>query len=287
MRPATIAPSADRSVSTTVRRPTEGAGIAAEERFEEQKHKQVYSKIRKEDLRMEPSDWTRFDGCTIPHPNPYFESVLRLGDVRDKTVLDAGCGDGWLSVILAKRGAAHVDAFDISEVAVRLAKARAEMNGVAGRVTVEHGSMYDIPWPASHYDVIAGQGILHHVRDKELCAKELHRVLKPGGVAVFKEPLGESPFLQRLRRFVPVASDAPEDPDHWKDQITLAQLDPFRELFDVTWRVHHLFSRLEKVLPFKRLVSWIADLDMMLLRRVPFLRRYARSIVIELRPRSV
>lgn len=271
-------------ISEGIQRSNEEVGVSVEEQFEEHKHEEIYSRIRVENLKMKPSDWTKFEGCTTPHPNPYFHAVLRLGDLRGKTVLDVGCGDGWLSVILAKRGAARVDAFDISKVAVRLARERAIVNGVADRVAVKYASIYDIPWPDHRYDLVTGHAILHHVRNKSLCAREIRRVLKPDGLAVFKEPLGNSPWLERLRLHIPVPSEAPDDPEHWKDQIRVKQLEPFREMFEVSSREFHLFSRLDRVLKSRKLVSAISRLDMALLDRIPLLRRYAREIVIELRP---
>jgi ribosomal protein L11 methylase PrmA len=77
------------------------------------------------------------------HANPTVEDFRERSG--DKTVLDAGCGDGWFSVILAKRGAASVNAFDISGEAVRLAKTRARVNGVSDCVKVKKASIYVIP----------------------------------------------------------------------------------------------------------------------------------------------
>lgn len=47
-----------------------------------------------------------------------------------------------------------------------------------------------------------GNAILHHV-NLQAAALELHRVLKPGGMAVFAEPLGHSPLLGLARRNLP------------------------------------------------------------------------------------
>ncbi len=272
------------SISERLQRSSEETGVSVEEQSEEQRHEEIYSKIPDENLKMKPPDWNKFDGCASPHPDPYFHALLQLGDVRGKTVLDVGCGGGWLSVILAKRGAARVDAFDISKAAVRLARKRAAVNGVGDRVTVKHASIYDIPWPDDHYDLITGHAILHHVRNKSLCAEEIRRVVKPDGLAVFKEPLGNSAWLEHLRLHMPVPSEAPDDPEHWKDQIRVKQLEAFRERFDITWREFHLFSRLDRVVKSRKILWAINRFDMALLDRVSFLRWYARQIVIELRP---
>lgn len=52
-----------------------------------------------------------------------------IGDVKHKRVLDAGCGYGFYSILLAKRGA-MVTGIDISEKMIALAKNNAEKASV-------------------------------------------------------------------------------------------------------------------------------------------------------------
>src|SRR5688500_713616 len=174
-----------------------------EEREEAKKHDVIYGNPDLERLRMRPSDWEKFDGIDEPL-DAYTGSMLRLGDIRGMHVLDAGCGDGWLSVILAKRGAAFVDAFDVSPEGVRVARQRAELNGVAARCHFEAASFYSIPFGDESADVVIGQSILHHLGHKDRAAEELFRVMKPGARAIFREPFGNSLWLERVRLMVPV-----------------------------------------------------------------------------------
>ena len=211
--------------------------------------------------------------------NPYFESLKWLGDVRGKHVLDVGCGTGLFSVILAKRGAALVEGFDISPEAVRAAELTAEKNGVSDRCRFRVGSVYDIPWDAGTFDVVAGQAILHHVRDKVKAAEELHRVMAPGARAVFHECLGNSLVAERLRLLVPVWSQT-DEPDHWKDKIKYSQLEPFTHLFSVRYQEFELLYWISRVIPSA--APTLRKMDGVLLRWIKPLRRYARAIVIEL-----
>lgn len=57
------------------------------------------------------------------------------------TVLDVGTGSGVLAIAAAKLGASSVLALDADPVAVRVARENVAANRVAGRVTVEHGSL--------------------------------------------------------------------------------------------------------------------------------------------------
>jgi SAM-dependent methyltransferase len=252
----------------------------AEEQFEIAKHAEVYRCDAASALVMEPDDWEKLDRARPL--NAYFASMIRLGDVRGRHILDAGCGDGWLSVILAKRGA-RVTGFDLSPHAIQLARARIAANDVAACVHVEAASFYNLPFPDGAFDAAIGQAILHHIRDKRQAAVELHRVLRPGAYAYFVEAFRGSDVLERLRLLIPVASEAPEDPDHWKDKLTYADLAAFDGRFEVRAEEYQLLSRLGRVLHARWFVAGLNRLDRWLLRAFPFLRRYARTVLIELR----
>lgn len=196
-------------------------------------------------------------------------------------MLDAGCGDGWLSVILGKRGAV-VDAFDISVEGIRTAERRAELNGVGSRCRFTVGSFYSIPFPDESFDAVIDQSILHHLGHKDQAAAELYRVMKPGARAVFAEPFGNSLWLERLRLLIPVESQAPEDPTEWARQFKDTDLEAFRAWFEVQVEEYHLFSRFERILSSKRLIDGLGRLDRRLLPSMRWLRPYARSVVVEL-----
>jgi len=256
-----------------------------EEVSESQRHDGIYAQHRAQKRRaLTPDDWERFDRITVPM-HPYHASVIWLGDVRGKRVLDVGCGDGWYSVLLAKRGAT-VSGFDISAEGVEAAREWAEANGVAGSCGFTVGSVYDIPYPDGSFDLVAGQSILHHVADKGKVARELARVLRPGGSGVFHEPFGDSLALEWLRRLVPVSSAAPDDPDQWKQQIKYGELQPFRDQFEVGVHEFELLTRLERVITRKGFGDWLRSVDHQLFLRFPFLRRFARAVVITLRKRD-
>src|ERR1041384_8341370 len=82
-----------------------------------------------------------------------------LGDVRGKTILEYGCGDGLNTVILANRGA-HVIALDISAELLAVARKRLEVNG-CDQVELLIGSAHTLPLPDESIDVVFGMAILH------------------------------------------------------------------------------------------------------------------------------
>src|SRR6185369_6445558 len=115
-------------------------------------------------------------------------SALLLGDIAGKQVLDYGCGMGEESIYLAKLGG-HVTGIDISEVGVASLKRRAAHNKLDVRALEMRAD--PTAFEAESFDVIHGLGILHHV-GIEAGLAEVHRLLRPGGIGVFLEPVGDS-----------------------------------------------------------------------------------------------
>ena len=255
-----------------------------EERREIARHNVLYKERRPSRLALEPADWQKFDAIGTPL-SAYHAAVLRLGDLRAARVLDLGCGDGWFSVILAKRGA-RVTACDLSVEAARTGRARGVANGVDTTTSFAVASAYEIPFREHAFDLVAGMAILHHLSDKPRVAAEISRVLRPGGRAVFMEPLGESLLLERLRRLVPVRSEAEDDPDQWATQFKRHELGFFQDNFVVDCEVFHILSRLDRVTSSETVKRVLGHVDRQLLKRVPALRRFGRSIVVELRKSS-
>jgi 2-polyprenyl-3-methyl-5-hydroxy-6-metoxy-1,4-benzoquinol methylase len=131
--------------------------------------------------------------------NPYWyvaELVREKYTGESQQLLDFGCGPGSYSIVFAHFGY-EVSGFDISEGNIRAAQALAERYSVADRTHFQVSTAEQLDYPSSFFDLIVGIDILHHV-DIRRAVPECLRVLKPGGVAIFKEPI-EVPMFDRLR----------------------------------------------------------------------------------------
>jgi SAM-dependent methyltransferase len=118
--------------------------------------------------------------------------------LKKKYVCEFGCGYGVLSAYFAQRGAT-VFAFDVAETNVAIARRAARVNRVDDRMFLEVMQAECLAFPADTFDLVFGSAVLHHL-DITLSAREIYRVLKPGGVAIFREPLGENRLLEWARR---------------------------------------------------------------------------------------
>ncbi|HEX8565847.1 MAG TPA: methyltransferase domain-containing protein [Pyrinomonadaceae bacterium] len=124
-----------------------------------------------------------------------------LGDVRGRRVLDFGCGNGENTILLARHGA-DVFSMDISTESIKVARKRLEVNNLNDAVRFFTGSAHDIPLADESVDVVFGMAILHHL-DLPLAAKEVFRVLKKGGRAIFQEPVRNSKLVWFVRNLIP------------------------------------------------------------------------------------
>lgn len=142
-------------------------------------------------------------------------------------VLEYGCAVGDWSLQLAP-SVARVDGIDISDVAIRKARESATSLGLDNAffhaMDAQATSFED-----DTFDLVFGSGIIHHL-DTRRCLEEIRRILKPGGLAIFKEPLGQNTIINVYRALTPFARTVDEHP------LLPADLQIARSLFkEVDW----------------------------------------------------
>jgi SAM-dependent methyltransferase len=155
------------------------------------------------------------------------------------------------------------------------------LNGVTAPAVFVASSAHDVALPDQSVDVVVGIAILHHL-DLRLVTREVERILKPGGCAIFKEPVRESRTLKFIRGLIPYRAP---DVSPFERPLTETELREFADEFtSYKSRAFSLpFVNLTAVVPF--LKKWIFGayrLDGAILRRAPFLKHLASVRVIEL-----
>ena len=134
-----------------------------------------------------------FEGSTAPE-NRYILS--KIGPLNGRYLLDLGCGGGESSIYFAMKGARCV-ASDWSPEMVNAAKKLAELNQV--NIDARVINAMHIDFPDCTFDIVYAANMLHHV-DTLVTLREIHRVLKPGGIACTWDPLKYNPVINVYRR---------------------------------------------------------------------------------------
>jgi len=103
--------------------------------------------------------------------------------VAGREVLDAGCGVGYGTEMLAEAGASRVVGLDVSPEAVEDAVFRA---GAIGQFEV--GDLERMPFSPGSFDVVVCFEAIEHVNRRELALDELRRVLRRDGLLILSSP---------------------------------------------------------------------------------------------------
>ncbi len=103
--------------------------------------------------------------------------------VEGRDVLDAGCGVGYGSAILAAAGATRVVGVDIALEAVEAARERC-----IPRADFRVDDLRSLGLPPGSFDVVVCFEAIEHVDDPERVLDELRRVLRPDGLLIVSSP---------------------------------------------------------------------------------------------------
>jgi ubiquinone/menaquinone biosynthesis C-methylase UbiE len=232
------------------------------------------------DLRYSESNIARYLNPPADTWSSLEYSYYLLGDVNGKTVLDLGCGDGENTVLLSRRGA-QVKALDISDELIKVARHRLVVNNVHSGVDFFVGSAHGLPLADESIDVVFGMAILHHL-ELPLVAREVHRVLRKGGRAIFSEPVRNSKLIKFIRNLIPYRAP---DVSPFERPLTDKELRDFGRAFSA-YRSKSFslpYVNLAQVLPVIRdHIQPLYQFDKAVLQKIPFLGYYASIRVIEL-----
>ena len=108
---------------------------------------------------------------------------LAIGPIHaGQTVLDIGCGAGMDLLLAAKRTGpdGHAIGVDMTDAMIERARKSVATSGLR-QAEVRKGDATSLPIADCSIDVVNSNGVLNLVPEKELCFREIVRVLKPGG----------------------------------------------------------------------------------------------------------
>jgi len=115
-----------------------------------------------------------------PFVRPYLHPGMHL--------LDSGCGPGSITIDLASAVTpGQVTGIDLDPERIEEAKTAAAREG-CDNVTFQVADIHELPFPDSTFDAVFQSSVFIHLPDPAAAARELFRVLKPGGLLAASEP---------------------------------------------------------------------------------------------------
>lgn len=135
----------------------------------------------------------------IPSDNPIHQRLLKAYYVAKPFIkgelLELGCGEGRGVELLAPLANSYTGIDKIKEIVNRLSAKYPDY-------TFSDGVFPPFPYEDNSFDSIITFQVIEHVKDDENFVKEIHRVLKPGGVALMSTPnikmtLSRNPWHER------------------------------------------------------------------------------------------
>jgi SAM-dependent methyltransferase len=255
---------------------------AKEDTDSEQKHFDEYYRAQRNNpgQLIADSEWVRRAKNPSPLPLDFWEySFYLAGPVQGRKVLELGCGGGWISRLLAYKGAV-VSAVDISLQGCLAARDKLLAAGFQPDCIAVMDAHYT-GFKDATFDVIFIVGVLHHMNTSKL-ATEVHRILKPGGRMVCYEPLRYGPLMWALRSIYLKLKGLKEySTTEHEEALKDSDLDPFRQLFAKSMVKKMNF--IGKTNRFKNRFGLLAQTlrwaDYLLLSCFPFFQRYCTTVV--------
>ena len=129
-----------------------------------------------------------------------------LGEVKDRDILELGCGAAQWSIALSKAGARPVG-LDLSEN--QLTHARHLMAEAGVDFPLVHASAEAVPLPDESFDIVFCDYGAMTFADPYATVPEVARLLRPGGLLAF---CGSTPIIQMCY---------PDEGDHAGDQLLI------------------------------------------------------------------
>lgn len=128
----------------------------------------------------------------IPHHSEDEHAILQRQIVlhkwvtqfaRDRVVLDAGCGEGYGSALLADL-AKKVVAIDYDTSIIKHAKEKYRKHNLEFLIM----DVQKLSFPQDLFDVVVSLDVIEHLKEFDQYLSEIKRVLKPGGLLIISTP---------------------------------------------------------------------------------------------------
>ncbi len=221
-----------------------------------------------------------------------YQTVAEFFEGDHQRLLDFGCGRGTASMRFAKLGY-ETHGFDLCPDNLENCELLAEKYGYSSRCHFSIQLAEQLTYGDSMFDVVCGIDILHHIEIAP-AIREVRRILKPGGLAVFREFV-EVPIFDRVRnsrlvrKYFSKDMSIDEHRTHDERKLDKRDLRDIRDVFPaLEVKRFCLISRLHRIVKKRRPgASRLERIDHALVRAIPFLSSLGGEAVLICRKEGV
>ncbi len=125
--------------------------------------------------------------------------VELAGIGEDHTVLDIACGKGTTAFFLARDHNCHVVGIDLSDKMISFCRSKADDEKLTDRVSFLLGDGENLPFCDGSFNVVISECSFSLLPDKEVAARDIKRVLRPGGKLVMSDIILRGEVSKELR----------------------------------------------------------------------------------------
>ncbi len=169
---------------------------------------------------LDPKDISIIDQLHVGGALASIKLLKKAGLGADEFVLDAGCGIGGSSRLMAQLFNCRVIGVDLAQKFIEAAGFLTQCTGLENKTRFKQGSILELDFADNTFDAVLCQHVLMNIEDKAAAVKEFFRVLKPGGKLILHE--------------VTKGSDAKiEFPVPWASQSSISFLQPWDTLAEI------------------------------------------------------
>lgn len=163
------------------------------------------------------------------------ERIIRdmLGDLRGVRILDAGCGDGSISVGFLEHN--HVTFLDISAAMLKETAKRVPPE-YSSRAELIQGNLLENRF-SEQFDIVLCLGVIAYIKDTERVIQRVAEVLKPGGRFILQITDASTLLGKWLHHYA-----------HYRGRITLSRTTR-QQIVDVAFRCGLVFCGEERYPP--------------------------------------
>ena len=167
------------------------------------------------------------EGFLSPGGTDEIDEIMKGIDITDKSVLDIGCGCGGAAFhLIKKHGAKSVQGIDPEPLVIKTAQQLAKKNNLADKATFKCVEPGPLQYNKETFDVIFSKEVFLHIPDKEALLKDVHRILKPGGLIIVSDwmRIDDNPPSKQMQDYI-----AAEGLD-----MLMCSLKKYKELLELT-----------------------------------------------------